>query len=71
MNDSKKPGLNFTFVVSVAICVLVVLWGVVSSSTFEAAGTTAFNFLSCNFSWFYVLAMTIFVVFSILRAVGL
>ena len=65
MNDSKKPGLNFTFVVSVAICVLVVLWGVVSSSTFEAAGTTAFNFLSGNFSWFYVLAMTIFVVFSI------
>lgn len=65
MNKQNKTGLNLTYVVSVAITILVVLWGVVSGSSFEAAGSAAFSFLSTNFSWFYVLAMSAFVVFSI------
>lgn len=65
MNKQKSPGSNQTYIISVAIILLVVAWGVLSGSTFEAAGNLAFQFLSTNFSWFYVLAMSTFVVFSI------
>ena len=65
MNKQNKTGLNLTYVVSVAITILVVLWGVLSGSSFEAAGNAAFSFLSTNISWFYVLAMSVFEVLSI------
>ena len=61
----KKTGINQTYGISVVIILLIVAWAVLSGKSFEAAGNAAFAFLSVNFSWFYVLAMSSFVVFSV------
>lgn len=62
---NKKASSNSIYIISVAIIAALVLWAVVSGSTFEMVANAVFNFLSNNFSWFYMLAMTSFVVFAI------
>ena len=62
---NKQNSRNTTYIISVLITTVLVLWAVVSGSTFEAAANAAFSFLGGNFSWFYMLAMTSFVVFAI------
>ncbi|MBT9683769.1 BCCT family transporter [Pseudoflavonifractor sp. MCC625] len=64
MNKPKREK-NITYTISVILIVALVLWAVLSGSLFEAAANTAFTFLSVNFSWLYMLAMSAFVIFSI------
>ncbi len=62
MKNNKK---NMTFIISLVIVVAMVVWGLGFPKSFEAAGTAANGFLTSNFSWFYALTMTSFVVFAI------
>lgn len=61
MNKSKK---NKVFSISLIIVFGIVLWGIIGAKSFEASATTAFNFLVSKFGWFYLLSMTVFVVFA-------
>lgn len=63
MKENLKS--NPTYIISILISVCIVGWGLIFPSSFEVAGSTAFNFLSNNFGWFYSLVMTSFVVFVI------
>lgn len=53
------------FLVSMAIVVLIVLWGLIFPQNFENVANASFQFLSTNFGWFYTLMMTSFIVFCI------
>lgn len=64
MNKSTQSR-NTTYRISVLLIAALVLWAVLAGGTFEAAANSAFSFLSGNFSWLYILAMSAFVVFSI------
>ena len=61
--DKKK--LSPTFIISLVICAILVLWGLVLPQSFEAAANAAFGFITTNFSWWYALIMTAFVVFIV------
>lgn len=56
---------NQVFIISLAVVALIVLWGIISPPSFEAAANGSFSFLVSQFGWFYLLSMTSFVVFSI------
>lgn len=53
------------FFVSLVVVALVAVWGLAGAESFKAAGLAAFNFLTTQFGWFYVLSMASFVVFSV------
>ncbi len=61
-NSFKKETI---FIVSMLLVVIIVLWGLLHTASFEGTANLVFNFLSKNFSWLYTLAMTSFVVFAI------
>lgn len=56
---------NKVFFISLAFVFLIVAWGIFLPANFEAKATDAFNFLVSNFGWFYLLVMSIFVIFAI------
>lgn len=56
---------NKVFYISLALVFLIVAWGIVFPANFEAKATDAFNFLVSYFGWFYLLTMSLFVIFSI------
>lgn len=62
MNKNKK---NMTFIVSLIIVGIIVVWGLALPKSFETIATAANGFLTSNFGWFYALTMTAFVVFAI------
>ena len=61
--DKKK--LSPTFIISLVISTIIVVWGLVLPQSFEAAANAAFGFITANFSWWYALIMTAFVVFIV------
>lgn len=65
----KKEKFSFKketiFIVSMLLVVIIVLWGLLHTASFESTANLVFNFLSKNFSWLYTLAMTSFVVFAL------
>lgn len=63
--ERNKQKDNTVFIVSVAIVVGIVLWGLLLPGNFELVGTTLNNLIADNFGWFYTLVMTSFVVFCI------
>lgn len=56
---------NKVFYISLIVVFLIVTWGLIFPINFENAATQAFNFLVGYFGWFYLLTMSLFVVFSI------
>jgi len=62
----KKGGA--VFYISIAVTILIVLWGLLLPTGFENAANAALGFISNNFGWFYVLTMFSFVAFSIYMA---
>ena len=56
---------NITYVVPLGIVALIVLFGLIIPEQFAGGTNAAFAFLTDNFSWFYLIAMTVFVVFSL------
>lgn len=61
MDNDKKS--SKVFVVSLAITILVALWGIVSPDTMGSAAGAAFEWLTINFSWFYLSVCFAFVLF--------
>ncbi|WP_281838222.1 BCCT family transporter, partial [Propionigenium maris] len=56
---------NSTFYISLAITLAIVSWGLLMPQSFEKIGNATFGYLVTNFGWFYTLAMSSFVIFSI------
>lgn len=56
---------NQVLYISLAVVAVIVGWGVISPASFEAAANGSFNYLVTEFGWFYLLSMSLFVVFSI------
>lgn len=63
MEKNKK--VNQTYIISLLVVFIVVVWGMVSPSSFETLANSALSVISTNFGWAYVLAMTSFVLFCI------
>ncbi len=61
MNKKMNP----VFILSLVVVSVIVLWGLILPTGFETASNEAFRFLTHNFDWFYLLSMTLFVIFSI------
>ncbi len=62
MKDKK---FNAVFIISLAITVLLSLWGIVMPESFKIVADSTFDFLVNKFGWLYLLVMTLFVIFSI------
>jgi glycine betaine transporter len=62
----KKGGA--VFYISIAVTILIVLWGLLLPTGFENAANAAFNFIGDNFGWFYIITMFSFVAFAIFIA---
>jgi len=56
---------NNVFYISLVIVFGIVLWGLVAVDNFAQVANEAFNFLVSKFGWFYLLSMSLFVVFAV------
>lgn len=56
---------NQVFVVSLAITIIMAIWAVAFNANFTVVSNAAYSFLTNNFGWLYLMAMTAFVIFSI------
>lgn len=62
-----KAGNNLTIVfwVSMAVASVFILWGIIAPANVEMVLGAVDGFISGNFGWFYLLSMTVFVLFAI------
>ena len=67
--DKKKAG-NTVFIVSLVIVAVMAIWSVVFNDSFTVVSNAAFNFLTTDFGWLYLLAMIVFLVFIVYVAFG-
>ena len=56
---------NQVFVVSLAITIIMAIWAVAFNANFTVVSNSAYSFLTNNFGWLYLMAMTAFVIFSV------
>lgn len=61
----SKSKVNQVFIISLVVVFAIVIWGLVAADNFAAVATNAFNFLVSKFGWFYLLSMTLFVIFAV------
>ncbi|MGL6063546.1 MAG: BCCT family transporter [Fusobacteriaceae bacterium] len=61
----KKKYSNTVFYVSVIISVIIVLWGLLRPLNFQKVANWLFSIISKEFGWVYIIAMAIFVFFSL------
>lgn len=54
-----------TFIVSLIVVGVIVIWGLALPKNFETVATAANGFLTNNFGWFYAATMSSFVIFAI------
>lgn len=54
-----------TFIVSLIVVGVIVIWGLALPQNFETVATAANGFLTNNFGWFYAATMSSFVIFAI------
>lgn len=67
-NKSNKTSSVFT--ISLILTILVALWGILSPASMGDAANAAFQWLTVNFSWFYLAVMFAFVLFVLYLALG-
>ena len=60
-----KKSVNWVLWIPLAICLVLILWGITYPYTFELVANTLNAFVTDKFGWWYVLLMTVFVVFII------
>ena len=67
MKEQKQnaAGKNTVYLISVVISVVIAVWGIASSKTFEAAANFLMVAVKKNLSWLYLLAMLFFVIFAV------
>lgn len=65
-NNRNKP--SSVFIISLIVTILVAAWGILSPQSMGNSASTAFNWLTLNFSWFYLAIMFAFIVFVLALA---
>jgi len=63
-NIIKERGRE-VFVISLVIVFAIVLWGIAMPDSFGNVANSIFNYLTSNFGWFYLITMTLFVIFCV------
>lgn len=63
MEKVKKS--NKVYNISLIVVFAIVAWGLFAAESFSTASTNAFLFLVSKFGWFYLLSMSLFVIFAI------
>lgn len=53
------------FLISIVLTLSVVAWGLISPLSFDSIVEAAFSFIIGNFGWFYLMTVSVFLVFSI------
>lgn len=67
--DGRKQN-NSVFYISLALTLAIAVWAVGFSESFTMVANKIFNFLTVDFAWLYMAAMTFFVVFVVIIAFG-
>ncbi|SHD75988.1 glycine betaine uptake BCCT transporter [Schnuerera ultunensis] len=67
MNNIKQKD-NKVFYISLALSIIVVLWGIIGQTSFANFANSLLGFLTNNFGWSYLISMLLFVVFAIFLA---
>lgn len=68
--DNIRKKDNKVFLISLIVVLGFSLWGIVSPVSFGDIANSAFNFLTEQFGWFYLVSMFFFVVFVFVLAFG-
>lgn len=68
--DNKKMGKNAVFYISLVLIAVMAIWSVVFNDSFTVVSNAAFNFLTTDFGWLYLLSMIVFLVFIVYVAFG-
>ncbi|MGM0421332.1 MAG: BCCT family transporter [Bacillota bacterium] len=58
------------FQISLVVVFAIVIWGIAMPESFSTVADGLFNFLTTNFGWFYLITMSLFVIFCIWVALG-
>ncbi len=61
----ERKTSNQVFYISLVVVFAIVVWGLAAPGNFGKQAQGLFDFLVGNFGWFYMLSMSVFVVFSI------
>ncbi|AGB42077.1 choline/carnitine/betaine transport [Halobacteroides halobius DSM 5150] len=56
---------NPVYYISLVVTFIVVAWGIIAQKNFKNVANSAFDFLVGNFGWFYLITMSLFVVYTI------
>ncbi len=72
MNTNSKEGnsskINYVYLISLSIIAIIAIWAIAFKDSFTTASNGLFGFLTQNFGWSYLIAMTVFVVFCVFIA---
>lgn len=63
-NIIKERGRE-VFVISLVVVFAIVLWGITMPDSFSGVANSLFNYLTNDFGWFYLITMTLFVIFCV------
>ena len=61
---------NPVYYISLVVTFLVVAWGIFAQTSFKNVANSAFDFLVGNFGWFYLITMSLFVVYALGLAIS-
>lgn len=61
----QKKGINYVFIISLLLTVGLAVWSIVFNESFTVASNALSGFLTFHFGWLYLLAMMVFVFFSL------
>ncbi len=70
MNRKEKTSPGIVFYISFTIIVLLVIWGAFFPTNLSNASDAGMNWMNEYFSWFYMLATTIFVLTCLFLVIG-
>ena len=65
--DNKKKG-NSVFYISLTLIAIMAIWSVAFNKSFTTVSNAAFQFLTNDFGWLYLLSMIVFLVFIVYAA---
>ena len=68
-NIIKERGRE-VFIISLVVVFAIVLWGITMPESFGNVANNIFNYLTSNFGWFYLITMTLFVIFCVWAALS-
>lgn len=66
----KSKAGNTVFIVSLVLIAVMAVWSVAFNESFTKVSNAAFQFLTTDFGWLYLLAMIVFLVFVVYVAFG-